>query len=182
MLKYPRRPLARRRRARPTKPKNRVSTPHRATFTPPAGDPLTVAPLSHPRTSLPRASHLLLADLAGEVMRQPVRQRRLRSRPPYGQMRVAVPLRTSAATIRAVVLRKPAWVRRPPSGAAPVVPRAHLALGDRRNALHRPWLKGWYGCYLAGPLPRRRVPESRQQCLSATLIAARGFGYRLSSG
>lgn len=61
---------------------------------------------------LPSLSQLLIEDLVVEVVRKPVRQLRLTVRPPQGQLRVTVPLRTSEATIRAVVLGKQAWIRR----------------------------------------------------------------------
>ena len=44
-----------------------------------------------------------------------------------------------------------------------------------------PWLKVWYGCYMACPLTRVMVPESRQEYLLDTLIAAMSFGYRVFS-
>ncbi|MGI4760851.1 MAG: M48 family metallopeptidase [Janthinobacterium lividum] len=56
-------------------------------------------------------SHLLLEGLAVEVVRKPVRQLRLSIRPPHGQLRVTVPLGTSEATIREVILRKQTWIR-----------------------------------------------------------------------
>lgn len=55
---------------------------------------------------------MFLEDLVVEVVRQPVRQLRLVIRPPYGQLRVSVPLGTSEATIREVVLRQQAGTRR----------------------------------------------------------------------
>ncbi|MGI4873893.1 MAG: M48 family metallopeptidase [Janthinobacterium lividum] len=64
------------------------------------------------RSPVASPSHLLVGDLAVEVVRKPVRQLRLAIRPPQGQLRVTVPLGTSEATIREVVLRKQAWIRR----------------------------------------------------------------------
>jgi predicted metal-dependent hydrolase len=61
---------------------------------------------------VPSPSHLLLDDFVVEIVRKPVRQLRLSIRPPQGQLRITVPLRTSEATIRAVVLGKQAWIRR----------------------------------------------------------------------
>lgn len=55
---------------------------------------------------------LLIDDLAVEVVRKPVRQLRLSVLAPLGQLRVTVPMRTPEATIREVVLRKQAWIRR----------------------------------------------------------------------
>lgn len=55
---------------------------------------------------------LLIEDIAAEVVRKPVRQLRLSIRPPLGQLRITVPPGTSEATIREVVLRKLAWIRR----------------------------------------------------------------------
>lgn len=61
---------------------------------------------------MPKLSHLLIEDIAVEVVRKPVRQLRLTIRPPHGQLRVTVPLGTSETTIREVVLRKQTWIRR----------------------------------------------------------------------
>jgi predicted metal-dependent hydrolase len=57
-------------------------------------------------------SHLLLEDISVEVIHKPVRQVRLVIGPPHGQLRMTVPLGTSEASIREVVLRKQAWIRR----------------------------------------------------------------------
>jgi len=47
-----------------------------------------------------------------EVVRKAVRQLRLSIRPPLGSLRVTVPLRTTEATIREVVLSKQTWIRK----------------------------------------------------------------------
>jgi predicted metal-dependent hydrolase len=56
--------------------------------------------------------HLLIDDISVEIIRKPVRQMRLSIRPPQGLLRVTVPMRTTQATIREVVLRKQAWIRK----------------------------------------------------------------------
>ena len=56
--------------------------------------------------------HLLIDDISMEIIRKPVRQMRLSIRPPQGLLRVTVPMRTTQATIREVVLRKQAWIRK----------------------------------------------------------------------
>jgi predicted metal-dependent hydrolase len=56
--------------------------------------------------------HLLIDDIPVEIIRKPVRQMRLSIRPPQGQLRVTVPMRTTQATIHEVVLRKQAWIRK----------------------------------------------------------------------
>lgn len=55
---------------------------------------------------------LLIDDILAEVVRKPVRQLRLSIRPPQGSLRITVPLRTTEATIREVVLRKQSWIRK----------------------------------------------------------------------
>jgi predicted metal-dependent hydrolase len=55
---------------------------------------------------------LSIEDITVEVVRKSVRQLRLSIRAPHGQLRLTVPLRTSEATIREVVVRKQAWIRR----------------------------------------------------------------------
>ena len=55
---------------------------------------------------------LLIDDILAEVVRKPVRQLRLSIRPPQGSLRITVPLRTTEATIRDVVLRKQSWIRK----------------------------------------------------------------------
>ena len=55
---------------------------------------------------------LLIDDLAVEVVRKPVRQLRLTLLAPLGRLRITVPPHTTEATIREVVLRKQAWIRR----------------------------------------------------------------------
>jgi predicted metal-dependent hydrolase len=57
-------------------------------------------------------SQLLIDDIAVEVVRKAVRQMRLSIRPPQGSLRVTVPLRTTEATIREVVLSKQTWIRK----------------------------------------------------------------------
>jgi predicted metal-dependent hydrolase len=57
-------------------------------------------------------SYLSVEDITVEVVRKSVRQLRLSIRAPHGQLRLTVPVRTSEATIREVVLRKQAWIRR----------------------------------------------------------------------
>ena len=61
---------------------------------------------------MPSMFHLLIDTISVEVVRKPVRQLRLTLRPPLGSLRVTVPLRTSEATIREVVLSKQAWIRK----------------------------------------------------------------------
>jgi predicted metal-dependent hydrolase len=56
--------------------------------------------------------HLLIDDISVEIVRKPVRQMRLSIRPPQGLLRVTVPMRTTQATIREVVLRKQTWIRK----------------------------------------------------------------------
>lgn len=56
--------------------------------------------------------HLLIDDILVEIIRKPVRQMRLSIRPPQGLLQVTVPLRTTQATIREVVLRKQTWIRK----------------------------------------------------------------------
>ena len=56
--------------------------------------------------------HLVIDDIAVEVVRKSVRQMRLAILPPQGSLRVTVPLRTTEATIREVVLRKQTWIRK----------------------------------------------------------------------
>ena len=56
--------------------------------------------------------HLVIDDIAVEVVRKSVRQMRLSILPPQGSLRVTVPLRTTEATVREVVLRKQAWIRK----------------------------------------------------------------------
>jgi predicted metal-dependent hydrolase len=55
---------------------------------------------------------LLIDDILAEVVRKPVRQLRLSILPPQGSLRVTVPLRTTEATIREVVLSKQNWIRK----------------------------------------------------------------------
>lgn len=55
---------------------------------------------------------LLIDDIAVEIIRKPVRQMRLSIRPPQGSLRVTVPLRTTEATIREVILSKQQWIRK----------------------------------------------------------------------
>lgn len=57
-------------------------------------------------------SQLVIEDITVEVLRKSVRQMRLVIRPPHGQLQVTVPLRTTEAAIREVVLRKQTWIRR----------------------------------------------------------------------
>ncbi len=57
-------------------------------------------------------SQLVIDDIAVEVVRKSVRQMRLSILPPQGSLRVTVPMRTTEATIREVVLRKQAWIRK----------------------------------------------------------------------
>jgi predicted metal-dependent hydrolase len=57
-------------------------------------------------------SHLVIDDISVEVVRKAVRQMRLSIRPPQGSLRVTVPLRTTEATIREVVLSKQTWIRK----------------------------------------------------------------------
>ncbi|TVT42592.1 M48 family metallopeptidase [Hymenobacter setariae] len=55
---------------------------------------------------------LLIDDIRAEVVRKSVRQLRLSILPPLGSLRITVPLRTTEATIREVVLRKQGWIRK----------------------------------------------------------------------
>jgi predicted metal-dependent hydrolase len=55
---------------------------------------------------------LLIDDILAEIVRKPVRQLRLSILPPQGSLRVTVPLRTTEATIREVVLSKQNWIRK----------------------------------------------------------------------
>ncbi|AMR28190.1 hypothetical protein A0257_14575 [Hymenobacter psoromatis] len=70
--------------------------------------------------------HLLINDLAVEIVRKPVRQLRLSVRAPLGQLRVTVPLGTPEATIREVVLRKQVWIRRHQAAFQQRAPRPEL--------------------------------------------------------
>ncbi len=56
--------------------------------------------------------YLQINDLRVDVVRKPVRHSRLSVRPPAGEVRIAVPLRTPEATIRALVLQKLPWIRK----------------------------------------------------------------------
>ncbi|MGI4863106.1 MAG: M48 family metallopeptidase [Janthinobacterium lividum] len=81
---------------------------------------------------MPALSNLLVEDLSIEVVRKAVRQLRLVIRPPHGQLRVTVPLHTSEATIREVVLSKQAWIRRHQAAfqARPAVPSLRYETGE----------------------------------------------------
>lgn len=86
-------------------------------------------------------SYLLLDDIAVEVVRTSVRQVRLSIRPPLGQLRVTVPLRTSEAMIREVVLRKQAWIRRHQTAMQqrPVPPVLHYETGETHYYQGQAW-------------------------------------------
>ena len=70
--------------------------------------------------------HLLIDDIAVEVVRKLVRQMRLSVLPPQGQLRVTVPVRTPEAAIREVVLRKQAWIRKHQAAFQQRVPQPAL--------------------------------------------------------
>lgn len=76
---------------------------------------------------------LLIDDILAEVVRKPVRQLRLSILPPQGNLRVTVPLRTTEATIREVVLRKQSWIRKHQAAfrqRAPAPPPLCYATGE----------------------------------------------------
>jgi predicted metal-dependent hydrolase len=56
--------------------------------------------------------YLQIDDLRVEIVRKSVRHSRLSVRPPAGEVRLAVPLRTTEATIRELVLQKLPWIRK----------------------------------------------------------------------
>ncbi|RZL07962.1 MAG: M48 family peptidase [Hymenobacter sp.] len=76
--------------------------------------------------------HLLVDDIAVEVIRKPVRQLRLSIRPPQGNLRLTVPLRTTEATIREVVLSKQVWIRKHQATfqQRPTAPTLHYEPGE----------------------------------------------------
>jgi predicted metal-dependent hydrolase len=86
-------------------------------------------------------SNLLIENLVVEVVRKSVRQLRLSIRPPLGQLRVTVPLRTTEATIREVVLRKQAWIRRHQAAMQqrPAVPELRYESGETHYYQGRAW-------------------------------------------
>jgi predicted metal-dependent hydrolase len=55
---------------------------------------------------------LQIDDLRVEVVRKAVRHSRLTVRPPAGEVRLAVPLRTPEATIRELIMQKQTWIRK----------------------------------------------------------------------
>jgi predicted metal-dependent hydrolase len=69
---------------------------------------------------------LLIDDIRAEVVRKAVRQLRLAILPPQGSLRITAPLRTTEATIREVVLRKQAWIRKHQAAFQQRVPTAPL--------------------------------------------------------
>lgn len=56
--------------------------------------------------------YLQIGEFQVEVRRKAVRNSRLSVRPPEGHIRVTVPVRTSDATIEALVLQKQCWIRK----------------------------------------------------------------------
>jgi len=56
--------------------------------------------------------YLEIEGLRVEVVRKQVRHSRLTVRPPAGEVRLAVPLRTTEATIRELILQKQSWIRK----------------------------------------------------------------------
>jgi len=80
---------------------------------------------------------LLIDDLAVEVVRKPVRQLRLSVLAPLGQLRVTVPMRTPEATIREVVLRKQAWIRRHQAAFQQRAPRPALRYESGETHYHQ---------------------------------------------
>lgn len=88
-----------------------------------------------------KPAQLLVEDLAVEVVRKPVRQLRLAILPPHGQLRLTVPLRTSEATIREVVLAKQAWIRRHQAALRqwPVVPGLCYESGETHYYQGQAW-------------------------------------------
>jgi predicted metal-dependent hydrolase len=98
-------------------------------------------PSSFPLAPLSSLSHLLIEEFTLEVVRSSVRQLRLTIRPPHGQLRVTVPLRTSEATIREVVLRKQAWIRRHQTTMRerPLLPALHYETGETHYYQGQAW-------------------------------------------
>lgn len=86
-------------------------------------------------------SSLLIADIAVEVVRKPVRQLRLTICPPQGHLRVTAPLRTSETTIREVVLRKQAWIRRHQAAMQqrPATPQLRYETGETHYYQGQAW-------------------------------------------
>ncbi|MBO2033672.1 M48 family metallopeptidase [Siccationidurans ginsengisoli] len=84
---------------------------------------------------------LLVEDIVVEVVRKPVRQVRLSVRAPHGQLRVTVPLRTTEATIREVVLRKQAWIRHHQTAMLqrPPVPELRYETGETHYYQGQAW-------------------------------------------
>ncbi len=75
---------------------------------------------------------LQIDDLRVEVVRKAVRYSRLTVRPPTGEIRLAVPLRTPEATIRELILQKQAWIRKHQAAfqARPPEPVLHYEAGE----------------------------------------------------
>ena len=90
---------------------------------------------------LANPSQLLIEDIAVEVVRKSVRQMRLSIRPPHGQLRVTVPLRTTEATIREVVLRKQTWIRHHQAviQQRPAVPTLQYETGETHYYQGQAW-------------------------------------------
>ncbi|MBJ6142895.1 M48 family metallopeptidase [Hymenobacter sp. BT559] len=75
---------------------------------------------------------LFIEDIRAEVVRKSVRQLRLTILPPQGSLRITVPLRTTEATIREVVLRKQSWIRKHQAAfqQRTPAPALHYATGE----------------------------------------------------